>query len=58
MSLERVVNMTVALHCFPLHRSGPICHADQHGLFSGMHAMNKFATNPLDDAVFWQSRRD
>jgi len=58
MSRERIVNMTVVLHCCPLHCSGPMYRAEQHGLFSGMHTMKKFATNPFDDMVFWQSRRD
>jgi 3-hydroxyacyl-CoA dehydrogenase len=39
---------------FPLYRGGPMCYADQQGLFSVMQTMKRFATNPLDDAAFWQ----
>ncbi|HLL17669.1 MAG TPA: 3-hydroxyacyl-CoA dehydrogenase family protein, partial [Rubrivivax sp.] len=39
---------------FPLHRGGPMCYADQQGLFNVVHTMKKFAANPLDDAAFWQ----
>ncbi|MDP1690552.1 MAG: 3-hydroxyacyl-CoA dehydrogenase NAD-binding domain-containing protein [Burkholderiaceae bacterium] len=39
---------------FPLHRGGPMCYADQRGLFNVVQAMKKFAMNPLDDAAFWQ----
>jgi 3-hydroxyacyl-CoA dehydrogenase len=39
---------------FPLHRGGPMCYADQLGLFNVVQAMKKFAANPLDDASFWQ----
>jgi 3-hydroxyacyl-CoA dehydrogenase len=39
---------------FPLHRGGPMCYADQRGVFNVVQAMKKFAANPLDDAVFWQ----
>ena len=39
---------------FPLWRGGPMCYADQVGLFNVVQAMNKFAKNPLDDAEFWQ----
>ncbi len=38
---------------FPLHRGGPMCYADQVGLFNVVAAMKRFATNPLDDAAFW-----
>ena len=38
---------------FPLHRGGPMCYADQVGLFNVVAAMKRFATNPLDDAEFW-----
>ncbi len=39
---------------FPLFRGGPMCYADQQGLFNVVQAMKKFAANPLDDASFWQ----
>ena len=39
---------------FPLHRGGPMCYADQQGLFNVVQTMKKFAANPLDDAGFWQ----
>ncbi len=39
---------------FPLWRGGPMCYADQVGLFNVVQAMNKFAKNPLDDAEFWK----
>ena len=39
---------------FPLHRGGPMCYADQQGLFNVVQTMKKFAANPLDDASFWQ----
>jgi 3-hydroxyacyl-CoA dehydrogenase len=39
---------------FPLHRGGPMCYADQQGLFNVVQAMKRFAANPLDDASFWQ----
>jgi 3-hydroxyacyl-CoA dehydrogenase len=39
---------------FPLHRGGPMCYADQQGLYNVVQAMKKFAANPLDDATFWQ----
>ena len=39
---------------FPLHRGGPMCYADQQGLYNVVQAMKKFASNPLDDASFWQ----
>jgi 3-hydroxyacyl-CoA dehydrogenase len=39
---------------FPLHRGGPMCYADQQGLFNVVQAMKKFAANPHDDASFWQ----
>ena len=38
---------------FPLWRGGPMCYADQVGLFNVVQAMKKFAKNPLDDAEFW-----
>jgi 3-hydroxyacyl-CoA dehydrogenase len=39
---------------FPLHRGGPMCYADQQGLFNVVQAMKRFAANPHDDASFWQ----
>jgi 3-hydroxyacyl-CoA dehydrogenase len=39
---------------FPLHRGGPMNYADTVGLFNVVQAMKKFASNPLDDAKFWQ----
>jgi 3-hydroxyacyl-CoA dehydrogenase len=39
---------------FPLFRGGPMCYADQQGLFNVVQSMKKFAANPLDDATFWQ----
>jgi 3-hydroxyacyl-CoA dehydrogenase len=39
---------------FPLHRGGPMCYADQQGLYNVVQAMKKFAANPLDDGRFWQ----
>jgi 3-hydroxyacyl-CoA dehydrogenase len=39
---------------FPLYRGGPMCYADQQGLYNVVQAMKKFAANPLDDAAFWQ----
>jgi len=39
---------------FPLHRGGPMCYADQQGLFNVVQAMKQFAANPHDDASFWQ----
>jgi len=38
---------------FPIYRGGPMLYADQIGLFNVVQAMNRFATNPLDDAEFW-----
>jgi 3-hydroxyacyl-CoA dehydrogenase len=38
---------------FPLHRGGPMCYADQVGLFNVVQAMKRFARNPHDDAEFW-----
>lgn len=31
-------------HYFPLHRSGPMCYADQQGLYGVVQTMKKFAT--------------
>ena len=39
---------------FPLWRGGPLCYADQQGLFNVVQAMKRFAANPHDDAAFWQ----
>jgi 3-hydroxyacyl-CoA dehydrogenase len=39
---------------FPLHRGGPMCYADQRGLYNVVQSMKKFAANPRDDAAFWQ----
>jgi 3-hydroxyacyl-CoA dehydrogenase len=39
---------------FPLFRGGPMCYADQQGLFNVVQSMKRFAANPLDDATFWQ----
>jgi 3-hydroxyacyl-CoA dehydrogenase len=39
---------------FPLWRGGPMCYADQKGLFNVVQAMKRFGQNPLDDAKFWQ----
>ena len=39
---------------FPLHRGGPMCYADQQGLYNVVQAMKKFGANPRDDAGFWR----
>ncbi len=39
---------------FPLFRGGPLCYADQFGLYNVVTAMQRFAANPHDDATFWQ----
>ena len=39
---------------FPMFRGGPMCYADQFGLFNVVQAMRRFAANPLDDAAFWK----
>ena len=39
---------------FPLWRGGPMCYADQVGLFNVVQEMKRFAANPHDDASFWQ----
>ena len=39
---------------FPMHRGGPMNYADELGLFNVVQAMQRFATNPHDDAEFWQ----
>jgi len=39
---------------FPVHRGGPLCYADEQGLFNVAQSMKRFAQNPLDDAQFWE----
>ena len=39
---------------FPLWRGGPLCYADQQGLFNVVETMKRFAANPHDDGAFWQ----
>ena len=39
---------------FPAWRGGPLCYADQQGLYNVVQAMKRYAANPLDDAKFWQ----
>jgi 3-hydroxyacyl-CoA dehydrogenase len=39
---------------FPLFRGGPMCYADQVGLYNVVQTMKQFAANPRDDAAFWQ----
>ena len=39
---------------FPLWRGGPMCYADQVGLWNVVETMKRFARNPHDDATFWQ----
>jgi 3-hydroxyacyl-CoA dehydrogenase len=39
---------------FPLWRGGPMCYADEVGLYNVVRAMKRFAKNPLDDAAFWK----
>ena len=36
-----------------LGRGGPVCCADQQGLYGAVQAMKKFAAYPLDDVAFW-----
>ncbi len=38
---------------FPPYRGGPMNYANEVGLFNVVQAMQRFATNPLDDASFW-----
>ena len=38
---------------FPLYRGGPMHYANEIGLFNVVHAMQRFARNPLGDAAFW-----
>ena len=42
---------------FPLHRGGPMLHADLQGLYNVARSMRRFARNPLADATFWQPAR-
>ena len=39
---------------FPFWRGGPMRYADEVGLFNVVQAMQRFASNPADDAKFWQ----
>jgi 3-hydroxyacyl-CoA dehydrogenase len=39
---------------FPIQRGGPMLYADQVGLFNVVQAMQRFQTNPRDDAKFWE----
>jgi 3-hydroxyacyl-CoA dehydrogenase len=39
---------------FPIYRGGPMNYADEIGLFNVVQAMQRFATNPQDDAEFWK----
>ena len=39
---------------FPPWRGGPMHYADSYGLDRVVHAMKRFAQNPMDDATFWQ----
>ena len=39
---------------FPLFRGGPLCYADQLGLYNVVQTMQRFAQNPNDDSAFWQ----
>jgi 3-hydroxyacyl-CoA dehydrogenase len=39
---------------FPIYRGGPMNYADELGLFNVVQAMQRFATNPYDDAEFWK----
>ncbi len=39
---------------FPAFRGGPMCYADTLGLFNVVAEMKRFASNPQDDASFWQ----
>jgi 3-hydroxyacyl-CoA dehydrogenase len=40
---------------FPLFRGGPMCYADQFGLYNVVQTMKRFAANPMDDGAFWQA---
>jgi len=39
---------------FPIYRGGPMNYADELGLLNVVQAMQRFATNPHDDAEFWK----
>ncbi|MFN6943148.1 MAG: 3-hydroxyacyl-CoA dehydrogenase family protein, partial [Parvibaculum sp.] len=39
---------------FPFYRGGPMCYADERGLFNVMQQMRVFQKNPHDDAAFWE----
>ncbi len=39
---------------FPIHRGGPMLHADMVGLMSVVRYMEGFARNPYADKAFWQ----
>ena len=39
---------------FPLWRGGPMCYADQVGLWNVVQTMKRFQKNPNDDAQFWE----
>jgi 3-hydroxyacyl-CoA dehydrogenase len=39
---------------FPIYRGGPMNYADELGLINVVQAMQRFATNPHDDAEFWK----
>jgi 3-hydroxyacyl-CoA dehydrogenase len=39
---------------FPPYRGGPMCHADQMGLYNVVRAMGRFAQNPHGDPGFWK----
>ncbi|MED5619319.1 3-hydroxyacyl-CoA dehydrogenase NAD-binding domain-containing protein [Ideonella sp. BN130291] len=39
---------------FPLWRGGPMCYADQVGLWNVLQTMKRFQKNPHDDASFWE----
>jgi len=39
---------------FPIYRGGPMNYANELGLFNVVQAMQRFATNPHDDAEFWK----
>ncbi|MCY1260821.1 Fatty acid oxidation complex subunit alpha [compost metagenome] len=39
---------------FPMHRGGPMRYASQVGLFNVAETMRRFASNPHDDASFWE----
>ncbi len=39
---------------FPAHRGGPMCYANEVGLYNVVQDMKRFARNPNDDAAFWE----